>query len=191
MPGKKKGLLLDIDGILAKLVDHFGEYGVSARIPSEIAIVEGLGSVLDELVKLGYTIVCVTNQPDLARGKVTQEFLDLKHAAIKDRYPQISKIYTCGHTETDLCDCRKPKPGLLRQAGKEFDLDFSISWVIGDSRGDIEAAKLVHAKSIFLQTDYNCASPAIDVATAIAKSTAGALKLIVALEKKESNKDDA
>jgi D-glycero-D-manno-heptose 1,7-bisphosphate phosphatase len=188
--GTKKAILADLDGVFFKLINHFGEYGVSARLPEEIKIVDGLGDTLDALAKLGFIIVGHTNQPDIARKNITPKFLDEKHALLVNKYPQIQKIFICSHTETDLCDCRKPKPGLLRQAAKEFGIDFSLSWVIGDSRGDIEAGKLVHAKTIFIQTDHNCGNPAIDIATAVTKNTKGALNLIKMLEEKTANIHD-
>lgn len=191
MPGKEKAILLDLDGIFFKLVDHFGEYGVSARLEDEIQVIDGLAELLNELTRLGYKIIGHTNQPDIARGKITQEFLEKKHAILREKYPQIGRIYVCTHTETDLCDCRKPKPGLLRRAAKDENLDFAACWVVGDSRGDIEAGAMVHAKTILVQTAYNCGTPAIHIATAVAKSTKGALGLIVALATGASNKHDA
>ena len=191
MPGDKKAILLDLDGVTFKLVDHFGEYGVSARLPHEISIVDGLTKEFDALVAAGFVIVGVTNQPDVSRGKITQEFLDGKHAKLQAEYPQIARIYACTHTETDLCNCRKPKPGLLLQAAKDYDIDFSVSWMVGDSRSDVEAGVLAHAKTIFLQTPYNCADPAIAKCTAVAKNIKGALRLILALEDGAKNTDDA
>ena len=190
MLGTKKGVLLDLDGVLLQLVDHFGEYGVSARTSEEIEIVDGLGELFDALVGKEFVIIGHTNQPDIARKKITQKFLDKKHALLQKKYPQVERIYVCSHTETDLCDCRKPKPGLLRQAAKDFGLDFSLSWVVGDSRGAIEAGRMVHAKTIFILTEYNCANPAIDKCTAVAKNVRGALSLILALENKTSNVHD-
>jgi len=186
-----KAVLLDLDGVAVELVDHFGEYGVSPRLLQEVRIVGGLSEVLENLVGLGFIIVGITNQPDIARGKITPEFLDEKHAAVQRMYPQIQDIFVCTHTETDLCDCRKPKPGLLRQAAKKYNIDFAGSWVIGDSRADIEAGTLVHARTIFLQTPYNCADPAIDKATTVAPSTLKALKLIVDLERGRANQSDS
>ncbi|HUC01300.1 MAG TPA: HAD-IIIA family hydrolase [Candidatus Paceibacterota bacterium] len=190
MPGKEKAVLLDCDGVLFTLVDHCGEYGVSPRVQSEIVVIDELGALLDKAIALGFKIICHTNQPDLSRGKVSAEFIEKKHEMLREKYPQIADIFICPHTETDLCSCRKPKPGLLRQAGKKYDLDFSKCWVVGDSRGDIEAGTLVHAKTIFVQTRYNCGSPAIDIATVIAKNTKGALTLIIALETGEKITDD-
>lgn len=188
--GTEKAILCDLDGIFFRLVDHFGEYGVSARLEEEITVIDGLTSPLNEAVELGYKIIGHTNQPDLSRGKITEEFLKRKHELLREKYPQFADIFVCPHTETDLCRCKKPKPGLLRQAGIKYGLDFSTCWVIGDSRGDIEAGTLVHAKTILVQTEYNCGTPAIDIATAATKDTRGALALIVALEKRAKNKDD-
>lgn len=136
----------------------------------------------------------VTNQPDIARGKITKQFLDEKHRRLLERYPQFSEVLVCPHTETDLCDCRKPKPGLLQQTGTKYHLDFSLCWVIGDSRADIEAGTIVRAKTIFIQTNHNCtpsAVSAIALATAVAKNTKGALKLIASLAQGETNTSDA
>lgn len=191
MPGTEKAVLADLDGIFFKLVDHFGEYGVAARLEPEIIVVDGLEDVLEELTTLDFKIIGHTNQPDIARGKITREFLEKKHALLHAKYPQIKDIFICPHTETDLCDCRKPKPGLLREAARKNNLDFSLCWVIGDSRGDIEAGKMVHTKTILIQNDYNCGNPAIDIATAVTKSTKGALSLIAAIAKGSLNKHDA
>lgn len=191
MSDRARAILADLDGIFFHLVDHFGEYGVSARRIEEVAIVDGLGDVLGALAEIGFTILGHTNQPDIAHEKITQEFLDGKHALLREKYPQIQKVFVCPHTETDLCACRKLKPGLLRQAGREFGIDFSRSWVIGDSRSDIEAGCLVYAKTIFVQTKYNCGDPAIDKCTAIARSPRAALSLIRALENKTINTEDA
>jgi len=189
--GTMRAVICDLDGVFFKLLNHFGEYGVSARLPNEVATEEGLGEVLDELVTLGFKIIGVTNQPDISRGKSTPEFLSWKHAQLLKMYPQFSRVFPCTHTEADLCSCRKPKAGLLRQAGKQFGLDFAESWMIGDSRADVEAGMMVGARTILIQTKWNCGNPAIDKATAVATSTKGALKLIALVKSGEKNHGDA
>ena len=178
---------LDLDGVIFKLVNHFGEYGVSARLEREIEIVDGLDDLLDALVDKGYVIVGITNQPDIARKKISPQFLNKKHKLLQRKYPQIKKIYICSHTETDLCSCRKPKPGLLLQADKDFKVDFSQSWVIGDSRPDIEAGTLVHAKTILIQTKYNCGDPSLAICTAVARNVEKSLRLVLDIENKKAN----
>jgi D-glycero-D-manno-heptose 1,7-bisphosphate phosphatase len=189
--GQKRAVLLDLDGVVVRLVDHGGEFGVSPRLEHEIILVDDLEKSLEKLVEAGFLIIGITNQPDISRKKITEQFLVRKHQLIQKQYPQISEIMTCTHTETDLCDCRKPKPGLLKRAAKKHNLDLALCWMVGDARSDVEAGSLVHARTIFIQNKYNCADPAIAACTAVAKSTAGALKLIAALESGESNKSDA
>ncbi len=192
MPGKQRAILTDLDGIYFRLVDHFGEYGVSARFEEEIKVVGGLGDVMTDLEARGYIFLGNTNQPDIARKKITPEFLEKKHAMLRTMYPQIKKIFICTHTETDLCPCRKPKPGLFLDAEKEFDVDFSVSWVISDAKTDIQAGAYVRAKTILVQTNWNAEKivPVLGIATAVVNDTRGALKLILDLENKTSNKDD-
>lgn len=187
----QKAVFLDLDGVVFQLVDHFGEYGVSARNKEEIKIVDDLAKDLDNLLKKEFLILAITNQPDVARKKITPQFLRKKHKLLQDKYPQISKVYTCCHTETDLCNCRKPKTGLFLQAAQELKIDFSQSWVVGDSRSDIEAGCLVHAKTIFIQTKYNCGDQAISICTAVSQNVKRALQLILDVENKTTNLSDA
>lgn len=189
--GTERAVICDLDGVFFSLLDHFGERGVAARLPDEVKVVDGLTGELDKLVALGFAIIGATNQPDIARGKITPAFLEWKHRQLTQAYPQFKRIFPCTHTEADLCSCSKPKPGLLRQAGKAFNLDFSKCWMIGDSRADVEAGMMVGAKTILVQTQWNCGNPAIDKATAVATSTKGALKLIAQVESGERNTGDA
>lgn len=190
--GTKRMIFMDLDGVLFGLVDHCGETGVSARTEDEITIVEGLDEFFSRLVERGYTLVGVTNQPDIARGKITSAFLTEKHRRLLDRYPQLSEIFVCPHTDTDLCRCRKPKLGLFEQAGLKYGVNFSASWTIGDSRSDIEAGHATGTSTILVQTAWNSESSTavLRYVTAVAKSTHGALKLILALDDKYSNSSD-
>jgi D-glycero-D-manno-heptose 1,7-bisphosphate phosphatase len=65
---------------------------------------------------------------------------------------KILKTYVCPHAEKDKCDCRKPKPKLLLDAAKEFDIDLKQSWAIGDRESDIEAGKAAGTKTILVKT---------------------------------------
>lgn len=183
---------MDLDGIFFGLVDRVGESGVTARTEDEITIVEGLDEALTKLVAQGYTIVGVTNQPDIARKKITVEFLVKKHQRLYKRYPQLREIFVCPHTDTDLCRCRKPKLGLFEQAGSKYDADFLASWTVGDSRTDIEAGHAIGTTTILVQTAWNSESSAavLRYVTAVAKSTNGALKLIIALNERRTNTSD-
>ena len=65
---------------------------------------------------------------------------------------KIEKIYFCPHKPEDNCSCRKPKPGLYQQAAKEYKIDFSTSYVIGDSLRDIQSGLAIQAKTILVLT---------------------------------------
>jgi len=187
----QRAVFSDLDGVLFQLVDHLGEFGVSARSIDEVALTTSLAGELDSLKTKGFLVIGVTNQPDIARGKITAKFLAEKHSMLLQQYPQIAKIFCCEHTETNLCDCRKPKPGLLINAAREFNLDLSRSWVIGDSRADIEAGLLVHARTVFVQTKYNVGDPAVSKATAVTRSPQKAFRLISDVERIEAGKSMA
>lgn len=187
---KSPAVLLDVDGVLVRLVDRDGDFGVSPRTEAEIVVFADLGNALDALQERKFVIVAITNQPDIARGKIEPAFLDRKHELLKEAYPQIEEVFVCPHTESDLCECRKPKPGLLLKAAKKFNLDLSTVWMVGDSRADIEAGNLVHAKTVLVQNRYNCGDPSIAICTAVAKSTRRALSLIVAVHDGKLNSND-
>ena len=71
----------------------------------------------------------------------------------------LDDIFVCYHDDKDNCDCRKPKPGLLLEAGKKWNVDFKKSFMIGDRWRDIEAGKNLGCKTIFLDYKYNETKP--------------------------------
>ena len=64
----------------------------------------------------------------------------------------IERAYYCPHTEDENCDCRKPKPGMLKQAALEYGIDLTQSFMVGDSWTDVEAGLAVGARSILVMT---------------------------------------
>lgn len=93
---------------------------------------------------LGYLVIVVTNQRGVARGKMTQEALNAIHARMVRELScfdaTIDDIFVCPH-EKDQCDCRKPKPGLIRAAVDKWDIDLANSIMIGDSPSDQQLAE--------------------------------------------------
>jgi len=111
----------------------------------------------------GMKAVVVTNQSGVARGLITEKFVNLTNETLQNTLQQrgaaIDKFYYCPHHPTEGlqpyrmdCDCRKPSPGMLFQAASELDIDLAASYMIGDTSRDIEAAKKVGAKSILVKT---------------------------------------
>jgi D-glycero-D-manno-heptose 1,7-bisphosphate phosphatase len=91
---------------------------------------------LKELAKMDYIVFFVTNQAGIAEGLITlEQFREINRKVLDLIAPSgitISKTYLCPHGEGSNCECRKPKPKLLKDAVEEYDIDLASSWMIGD-----------------------------------------------------------
>ena len=151
---KQKAIFLDRDGTINKYVGFL-------RDINEFELIDGVSEAVKIINQSGYLAIVVTNQPVIARGEVTWEELYEIHKKMgtllgKDG-AYIDGIYICPHHPDKGfegerpeykfdCDCRKPKPGLLLQAAKDFNIDLSKSYMIGDSERDAGAGKAAGCK---------------------------------------------
>ena len=99
-------------------------------------------------------LIVTTNQPGVSRGYLTRREIDLMHRLIEKTF-SIDDIFTCLHDDADGCPCRKPKPGLFREAGHKWQLDLDHSFVISDKWQDARAAHSAGCTSILLQSPWN------------------------------------
>lgn len=135
------------------LVRTFPQNGLPPRGPRTIDEIEYLPDVREGcrlLRKAGYKLVCITNQPDIARDLITTHSVKSVNNEILYSIP-LDAIYTCGHKDGDGCGCRKPKPGLLYAAAYEMNLQLDDSVMIGDSDRDEQSAAAVGVR--FVRTD--------------------------------------
>ena len=95
----------------------------------------------------------VTNQPDVSRGKIKKKTVIKMHNYLLSE-TKLDDIFVCYHDDHDDCKCRKPKPGLLLEAGKKWNIDLKNSYIIGDRLKDIEAGKYAGCKTIFIDWGY-------------------------------------
>ena len=106
---------------------------------------EDLFDVLKIFISYGYILIIVTNQSGIGRGYYSNSDFEKLTTWMLSQFSQngilISKVYYCPHVPEDLCDCRKPKPKMFLDAQKEFNIDISSSWMIGDKESDILAAR--------------------------------------------------
>lgn len=158
----KKVLFLDRDGVLIELV-YDKTLGI-VRTPlnvQELKVTPFAIEFLYETKNLGYSTFIVSNQPDIALGRISQKTFDVFHKKIISLFntPNISidGYYYCFHHPfarvaqyKKNCDCRKPKPGLILRAQKEHDIDLSHSWIIGDGVNDIIAGHEAGCKTMLL-----------------------------------------
>ncbi|CAA7614505.1 HAD-IIIA family hydrolase [Magnetospirillum sp. SS-4] len=121
-----------------------------------------LPGALDALAALnraGYRVILITNQPGLARGALDPATLDDIHARMMAETEaaggRIDAIYFCPHNWDDGCDCRKPRPGMLFQAQRDFHLDLSRVTFIGDDDRDGEAAQAAGAPFLQVTDSYS------------------------------------
>ena len=148
----KKAVFLDRDGVVSRAV-VINNRPFSIRRASDLQILDEVNEALGIFGKLALIPIIISNQPDVARGLLSQ----LEHEKIESKIVTltgISKIYTCTHDEKDNCFCRKPKPGLILKAAEDHDIDITKSYLIGDRWRDMDLAKNVDCRSFFINRNY-------------------------------------
>ena len=150
--GGLPAVFLDRDGVLNRAIVYDGKPYPPSRL-DDLEILPGSIISLAKLADLGYVLIGVTNQPDVARGTQSRELVESLNAVVQTRL-QINEILVCYHDELDQCNCRKPKPGLILQAAEKYGLDLSRSWMVGDRWKDIAAGQAAGLKTIFVDYHY-------------------------------------
>lgn len=155
LSNKQKAVFLDRDGTINKYVGFL-------RNIDDFELIDGVTEAIKKINQRGYLAIVVTNQPVIARGEVTWEKLNEIHKKMATLLGKdgayVDAIYICPHhpdkgfegerPEYKIdCDCRKPKPGMLLQAAKDFNIDLSQSIMIGDSERDVEAGEAAGCSS--------------------------------------------
>lgn len=163
LTNKQKAIFLDRDGTINKYVGFL-------RNIDDFELIEGVAEAIKLINQSGYLAIVVTNQPVIARGEVSWEELNEIHrkmvTLLGKEGAYVDGIYICPHhpdkgfegerPEYKIdCDCRKPKPGLLLQAAKDFNIDLSESYMIGDSHRDVEAGENAGVKKS-IKVEENC-----------------------------------
>lgn len=139
----------DRDGVLNRNVP--GEYNKSIK---EFRLLPGVKEALGRLTKAGYEIHVISNQQGIPKGLMPLDDLEEMTQALRDRIApfggKLTSVNYCLHLETDKCGCRKPQSGLFHQAIKNQKIDFSQTWMVGDSWRDIHAGQAVGCRTIFV-----------------------------------------
>jgi D-glycero-D-manno-heptose 1,7-bisphosphate phosphatase len=154
---KRRVALLDRDGTIIAERQYLAT-------PDGVELLPGAPEGLRRLMELDLGLVVVTNQSGLSRGYFDRTTLD----AIHDRMRQLlaragvalDGIYVCPHTAEDACDCRKPGPGLVRQAAADLGFDPVEAFVLGDKACDVDLGLAVGATTFLLRTGYGDRMPA-------------------------------
>lgn len=158
LSNKQRAVFLDRDGTV-------NVYKGFLTNIDEFELIDGVAEAIKKINSSGYLCILVTNQPVIARGEVTYEELEQIHNKLETllglQGAYIDGIYYCPHhphkgyegevPELKIdCDCRKPKPGMLYKAAKDFNIDLSKSYMVGDSENDIKAGTLAGCKTVLV-----------------------------------------
>ncbi|MBL8857420.1 MAG: HAD family hydrolase [Planctomycetes bacterium] len=155
----------------AVFVDRDGTLTIEGewvRHPGALALVDGAGSAVRALHRAGYLVILYSNQSAVARGLITEEELSAIHdglqALLAEHGERLDAVYACPHHPTEglgrykiVCECRKPKPGLIVQAQREWGLDLARSWCVGDMERDLAAGAAVGVPGILVATGKGAA----------------------------------
>ncbi len=155
---KQKAVFIDRDGTINKYVGFL-------RNIDDFELLDGVSEAIKKINQSGYLAVVVTNQPVIARGEVTVDELTEIHNKMETLLgfdgAYVDALYYCPHHphsgyEGEIkelkfdCECRKPKPGMLIKAAKDFNIDLSRSWMIGDGENDVKAGENAGCKTALI-----------------------------------------
>ena len=168
-----RAVFLDRDGVLNRLVWRDGK-PCSPRSVSEFEIDPEAPAALAALRSAGFKLFVVTNQPDIARGLMSGETLDTIHAALNAALP-VDGIAVCRHDNDDLCECRKPKPGLLTGLAEAHGLDLGRSVMVGDQDRDIACGRAAGCATVLLGRSYNTGRGADRVVSTLSQAISAIL----------------
>jgi D-glycero-D-manno-heptose 1,7-bisphosphate phosphatase len=149
----RRAVFLDRDGVLLKLLKD-GNISRPPRSIHELELAGDAPQALERLRSAGFARIVITNQPDIARGKVEEHVVRAMHEQLRSRL-SVDAVYFCPHDNEQECECRKPKPGLILQAAAEQGLDLIRSCLIGDRWVDLGAAEAAGIDGILLQAPHS------------------------------------
>jgi D-glycero-D-manno-heptose 1,7-bisphosphate phosphatase len=149
----KKAVFLDRDGVINRKAPE-GQYVTRWE---EMEFLPGVHEAVRLLNKAGVFVVVVSNQRCIAKGLITAAELESMHARMvrefEAAHARLDAIYYCPHENEPACSCRKPQPGLLLEAAREYQIDLAGSWIIGDSQRDVGAGRNAGCRTALLIAD--------------------------------------
>ena len=160
----KRAVFIDRDGTLIEEAGYLNHLDRLIFFPFTVDAVR-------QLNRGGFVVVVVTNQAGIARGIVTESFVADAHRHISSRLAaggaRVDAYYHCPHHPAGtveslkiVCDCRKPRPGLLLRASAELDIDLGASFLVGDRWHDLRAGQAAGTRTILVRTGYGKAEEA-------------------------------
>jgi D-glycero-D-manno-heptose 1,7-bisphosphate phosphatase len=175
--GVNRAVFLDRDGVINRPDFKDGRVVAPIRL-EDFHLMPGIHDLVDLLHRKNFKLVVVTNQPDVIQGRVKLETVEGMHELLQKEL-KVDRVYACFHVDADGCECRKPKPGMLLTAAKDFHIDLTRSFIIGDTWRDMGAGKAAGCATILLSTSYNRNDNGGELADSIVESLHEAGDLIL------------
>ncbi|MDQ5846566.1 MAG: HAD family hydrolase [Acidobacteriota bacterium] len=153
-----RAVFIDRDGTISEEVGYINH-------PERFRLFPYAAAAIKQLNQNGWLAIVTTNQAGVARGYFAEDMIHAVHARMTNELEadgaRLDGIYYCAHHPSVGdppyridCDCRKPKPGLITRAARDFDIDLNNSWVVGDRYSDIELARNAGVKSALVLSGY-------------------------------------
>lgn len=164
----RRAIFLDRDGVINAMV-YNPEFGLvdSPANPGEFRLLPGVSEALNRINALGFLAVLISNQPGIAKGKFSTALLgamtEMMTSELALQGARLDAIYYCYHHPEGIvpeysrvCECRKPRPGMLLQAAAELDIDLENSYFIGDGITDIQAGQAAGVSTVLIYPSLRC-----------------------------------
>jgi len=148
----RRAVFLDRDGVLNRAVLREGKPHPPATL-AELRVLAGVRDACRKLHEAGFALILITNQPDIARGSITAGQVAEINARLQ-RYLELDDMRVCPHDDAARCACRKPRPGLLLDAARQWDIDLGTSYIVGDRWRDVEAGHRAGCQAVFVDHGY-------------------------------------
>jgi D-glycero-D-manno-heptose 1,7-bisphosphate phosphatase len=168
-------VFVDRDGTIMKDADYCSD-------PKQVQIFPGVPEALGRLKAAGFKLIIITNQSGIGRGLITME----QYRAVEEKVLRelgsdlIEATYFCPDVPGQHSSCRKPAPGMILQASREYQIDRSRSFFIGDKEIDAECGRNADVRTIRVRTGFD-RDTTDTVADWVAPDLAGAAEIIVDL----------
>lgn len=154
----RRAVFIDRDGTISEEVGYINH-------PSRFRVFPYAAAAIKHLNDSGWLAIVVTNQAGVARGYFSEDMIKTVHGEMTKELEhggaRLDAIYYCAHHPSVGeppyrfdCDCRKPKPGLISRAARDFNIDLAGSWMVGDRYSDVELARNAGVRSMFVLSGY-------------------------------------
>ena len=155
--GSRRAVFLDRDGVLNRAVVRAGK-PYPPQTLDEVIVEPGTAGCLAKLEQMGFLLIVVTNQPDVASGKQRQAVVEAINSYLQSLLP-LDDVFVCYHGKNDGCHCRKPAPGMMLEAAARHGINLGASYIIGDRFRDVEAGQAAGCQTVWIDYAYDEPGP--------------------------------